>query len=414
MQIICKNPLPDPYKVARVKLGIDVFFQIQITSSLSTLIPAVTSIQINLDNVNLVQSSGIFAPQYLLTPQIDPTSLPIDVFTFKSLNPTVGDFNDIDNNQLLKYVSDGVCEAVVIGTNNTTNYSFSARSFFNFASSSSGSFNTMISAVAGSTKLNAISSIDTRITNVFPNSALNIFTTQNHASQIYVRNVNCWCYDIDDITCISPWNSTGGAQRAGTLITPRHIIFAAHYPIEVGATVRFVDKNNNVINRTMVARKTHPSYTPYFPDLTVGVLDEDVPPEIHFAKVLPNNWMDRLPTGVNRVPSLTLDQQEKALITDVDSITPWRTNFIPPDINSQRYLFYEPKISGDSGNPAFLIINEELVILTVWTYGGAGGGTSITYFVNDINTLIHNVDILAGSVTGYTCTPIDLSSFLLF
>ncbi|MEN9841224.1 MAG: hypothetical protein RL376_1024, partial [Verrucomicrobiota bacterium] len=67
--------------------------------------------------------------------------------------------------------------------------------------------------------------------------------------------------------------------------------------------------------------------------------------------------------------------------------------------------FYEEKIGGDSGNPAFLIINGQLVLLTCWTYGGGGSGTSVHNQKAAINTLMTT---LGG---GYQLTPVDLSAF---
>jgi hypothetical protein len=84
--------------------------------------------------------------------------------------------------------------------------------------------------------------VDTRIRNRNPTEALKIFSEQDHANATYVRNPNCWGQDIEDITAISPWNSRQGRHRAGTLISPRHIIHAAHYPLYTNDKVRFIDE----------------------------------------------------------------------------------------------------------------------------------------------------------------------------
>ncbi|WAQ94057.1 hypothetical protein MAR_006528, partial [Mya arenaria] len=54
-----------------------------------------------------------------------------------------------------------------------------------------------------------------------------IFTLQDHGHKRYVRNPHCWAYPLD-LTCISPWNSNQGNRKAGTLITPRHAVWAKH------------------------------------------------------------------------------------------------------------------------------------------------------------------------------------------
>lgn len=270
---------------------------------------------------------------------------------------------------------------------------------------SAGTVNTVFSGyVSGSLSKHISDALDARLVGLTPANAKPIFTTQNHSSPSYVRNTGCWTSGVD-MTCISPWNSAGVATRAGTLISPRHIIFCAHYPIDNGSTIRFVDANNNIVTRTMVTKLTHPNYSPYYPDISIGVLDSDVPNTIGFAKILPSNWASYLPSlsTSRRIPCLVLDQEEKALIADLYSLST-TVNLLNPS-NSTRLLYYEDMITGDSGNPVFLIINGQLVILTAITFGGAGSGTSVAYHKDAINTM------MAGLGGGYSLTEVDLSGF---
>ena len=273
---------------------------------------------------------------------------------------------------------------------------------------------TFIEYVAAAAASNATAAVDDRIANKDA-TAKPIYSTQNHETATYVRNPNCWAASLD-LTCISPWNSTGGGTRAGTLISPRHVLFCEHLDFHptVGATIRFIAADNTVETRTITALATHPDYTPnyqytpHFPDITIGVLDSDVPNTISFAKVLPQNWGEYFPSvgapvaGLT-IPSLVLDQEEKALVAD------WRSssmlNYFALPVNAQRQIFFETIISGDSGNPAFLIINDELVVLNTWTFGGAGSGTNLVPHKDAINTMMTS---LGG---GYQLAEVDLSGF---
>ena len=231
----------------------------------------------------------------------------------------------------------------------------------------------------------------------------------------YTRNVDCWAYPFD-LTCISPWNSPSQHWRAGTLVSPKHIIFAAHYPLSVGSVVRFVTQGNVVVERTLTAVLLHPDYvdSSNYPDLAVGVLDSIVPGTITFAKVLPADWKDYFPpqrdyNTVPGVPVMVLDQEEKALIYNLSNVSesgpkPAQQKVYtcePQDV--LRSPFYEVIVSGDSGNPMFMVIDGELVILTVIT--GGESGTDIQAFTDDINA---RMTALGG---GYQLTPIDLSKY---
>lgn len=253
------------------------------------------------------------------------------------------------------------------------------------------------------------SKIDNAILGTNASTDMSIFSSQNHTAGTYVRNTNNWAYNwVQEMTCISPWNSSGSATRAGTLITRRHIAHAAHYALSTGAKLRFIDVNNIVHERTVVSAKTHPDYSPYYPDIRIAVLDDDLPASISHCKVAPSNIGNHM-TSLRRHPCLVLDQQEKALIADTLGITDLVRFQYPTD--AKRLEYSERIIGGDSGNPAFMIIDDELILLTVWTYGEAGSGTFFGDQIDSINQLIVDVDAMAGDSTGYSLDIKDLSAY---
>ena len=236
-----------------------------------------------------------------------------------------------------------------------------------------------------------------------------LFSTQNHSTSTYVRNVDFWCNNGIDLTCISPWNSNSANRKAGTLITPRHIVNAAHYEYNVGTKIRFVSMNNVMHEYTIVGKKRHPDYQPYAPDLTVYTLDSDVDSSISPCKLFPADAFNYITAGNlndTRPAALGLDQEEKGLIIDMASNKSFLTS-----VDSDRLIFNESKILGDSGNPAFVIINGELVLVTLWTFGGAGSGTAINENIAALNQMIIDSDAQSGANTGYTVTEFDLSAF---
>jgi hypothetical protein len=336
-----------------------------------------------------------------------PPSVPASI-EWESSNPSVV---TVDSNGKTSRVSDGVATitcTVTAGADAVTRSV--AQTLIQVASSQVDTFS---SHVPGSLAAHCTAAIDSRIAGKTAAAAKPIFSTQNHIIGSYTRNPACWAAGID-LTCLSPWNSAGGAQMAGTLITPRHILMAAHFEIPVGASLRFVTNDNVVVTRTLIGVRRHPAFHPFFPDLTVGLLHSDVSTGITPCRVLPANWRDYLPTDIGEIPCLAVDAQENALVTEGGYISPpWgqkATVFDSPNA-AQRLAFYEPLISGDSGNPGFLIVAGQPVLLTLWTYGGAGSGTSVTYYRTDLNGMITAVDTAAGVNTGYTLSTVELSGF---
>ena len=382
------------YIFKKPSMGND-FFKLVVNPIVRT-ISASSSGVITQDDTILVQTSGSTTiTDYLVNvQQLIPGSYNVSIYSNSS-----GVILGSNGGPIASGVSAGSTSLVAITSDN----------FFSSAnvvvSAVSGIVNTNFSNYATSSLAKEASdSVDNRIVVLNASTAKPIFSTQNHNTPSYIRNSGCWVNDLN-LTPISPWNSTAGSNMAGVLISPRHIIFAAHYQINNGSTVRFVDNNNNTVTRTMINKLTHPDYIPYYPDLALGLLDSDVPNTIGFVKILPQNWSDYLPSlsSLYRLPCLVLDQEEKALISELRSLST-TANFSAPS-NPTRLAFFESIITGDSGNPAFLIIDDELVIITVWTFGAAGGGTSILFHKNAINTMMST---LGG---GYSLTEIDLSGF---
>ena len=264
---------------------------------------------------------------------------------------------------------------------------------------------TFNSWASGSLAQNCSMAVDSRISDLTKEKK--IFSTQDHLTQNYVRSVNCWAHNLD-LTCISPWNSNAENRKAGTLVSPRHIVYSEHYNIPLNSVVRFIDKNNSVVERTIVKKiSVGPSNVSdgYSTDIAVGLLDSNIP-NITFAKVLPPDINKFLPSLNLGVPCLCLDKEEKAIITDLYTLGTFAIFKRPLD--KTRLKFYEDKIVGDSGNPAFLIINNELVLVTTWTSGGAGSGPNYSMNIE----LINNIMIKLGG--GYILTPCNLSKFLTY
>lgn len=231
----------------------------------------------------------------------------------------------------------------------------------------------------------------------------------------FVRNPNCWLNGVTNISCFSPAQMSGANwwQRGGTLISPRHVLFAKHFTTSVlpgGTPLRFVDDNNNTVTRNIM------QYATDLTDIAIAVLDSDVPSNIKFAKVLPPDYINYLTLNSNEfLYAVGLDQQEKAIVKRLVGLNGYivsdgqggtvnipNISFFNLLSDDPFFSFTESIVVGDSGNPVFFIIDNELIVLTTWWF--ATGGPFITARYDAVNSLMNQ---LGG---GYQLTPINLQA----
>lgn len=276
--------------------------------------------------------------------------------------------------------------------------------------------------------------IDPRIAGKNPVTAKPVYSSQNHADGIYVRNPDCWAAGlVDQLTCFSPWNSRGANTRAGTKIAPSFVILAAHFTVQIGDTIRFVDANNNVITRTIADVRTHPGYGgPMNYDVQIAKLNAPLPASIHTAPLLPPDADDYW-TDIKYMPLMCLDQEEKALVFGAYEITTIGSPKIgtihyngfgvsypaTPDQYIEenpkhwavgwpdRAAYYEHAIVGDSGNPWFLVLGDTLILFSLFT--SAVTGPLFHRFSADIQAMM---DAMGNE--GQSLTFADLSAYQNF
>jgi hypothetical protein len=227
-------------------------------------------------------------------------------------------------------------------------------------------------------------------------TSIQAFNTKNNTTPSYIRNADCW--PGIDKTCWPAWNSSTGNKFNGCLISPRHICYAAHANVPSGATIRFVTNDNQVVERTVGARINIGTF-----DLRIAVLNADVPESISFAKVLPTDFLDYMTPA--DLPLLAADQETKLVIREWTQYNggSYKSVIHRRSEEENRSAFSETIISGDSGSPVFVVINDELVLLGCHYTSIAC--PLITGYTSEVNAAMTT---LGG---GYQLTAIDLSEF---
>jgi hypothetical protein len=277
--------------------------------------------------------------------------------------------------------------------------------------------------VAGTARKALSDPMDNALTSANPATQQKVYTSQDHSTSAYVRNTNFFLQGThaEALTCASPWNSRQAGKRAGTAITARHAILARHYPLQTGDTLRFVTSDNTVITRTVVQAGSVGASTN---DAWMVLLDSDLPSSITPCKIFPDGFETHLPAGASSVaahalPLLALDFNENGIVLDfIDQYSKGVNNsgspfaFYGAPAIPHRLAFYDPIISGDSGNPIFAVIGSELWLLS--TFFGAGSGPFYGGLVSELNAMITTLDTLQGDITGHTVTVGDLSSYTTY
>jgi len=258
------------------------------------------------------------------------------------------------------------------------------------------------------TWINAInSSTLARVTNKNPDADKLVYQSQDPHNKRFIRNPSCWINGVSNISCFSPAQLSGStwSHRAGTLITKKHIIYARHFTIPIlsgGTPILFVDENNNVVTRNLVQQVLDTDS-----DIAIGLLDSEVPDNIKIATVLPPDFIKYFPVARSFLV-VGLDQEEKALLRLCNSLqdNQFYTGelgevWVAPEI-SKFSAFCEKIVVGDSGNPCFVIINNQLTLLGCWH--GIAFGPHIGAKFDVVNKLIQQL----SPNQGYALSKVSL------
>ncbi len=240
------------------------------------------------------------------------------------------------------------------------------------------------------------------------NDWFEMYSTFNPATNTFIHNDSGWwnqtpqgkAFDFSGTYNHRPsWDEF---NRAGTAISPRHLLQAEHFPYGRGRELYFIgDDGVRVTRRVEIA-------TNVASDIRLLYLDEDLPDTVAIHRTLPSNFSDYFDIG--GAPVVYADKDERAFLgafrssfTSNSTSTSYSTYPNFESLHStRRYNRFDTLIGGDSGHPLHLVLNDEFVFMSShWSPGGAG--PSIPYYLNDINRVMkeQDQDPRYGDNTGY-------------
>ena len=232
-------------------------------------------------------------------------------------------------------------------------------------------------------RTNWVSGIKSTLTKLMvPGADRRLFSGFVQATFSWVRNPASWVRVFDWTGVAAGINGLGGVG-GGTLISRRHVLFANHVPYPGRPfDIFFANKDS----RTFTYKVTNIQQVG-ITDIAIGTLDRDADASLNVYRVLPDNWAQYIAnkaesfnkmgvTGTSYafvLPVLYTGQDKKVSTGDVVSISLGIAAVNIPAFEVAR-AFGDGVRGGDSGNPIFAMLGDELVLLGAWYRGSTASG----------------------------------------
>jgi hypothetical protein len=221
---------------------------------------------------------------------------------------------------------------------------------------------------------------------MIPGADRRLFSGFVQATFSWVRNPASWVRVFNWTGLAAGINGLGGVG-GGTLISRRHVLFANHVPYPARPfDIFFV----NADSRTFTYKVTNVQQVGST-DIAIGTLDRDADASLIVYKVLPDNWDQYIankvvqptasyiavgltaPTQTFILPVLYVNQDKKVSTGDVVSILSGTATVNIPAFEIAR-SFGDGVKGGDSGNPIFAMLGDEIVLLGGWWRNASASG----------------------------------------
>jgi hypothetical protein len=260
-------------------------------------------------------------------------------------------------------------------------------------------------------RTNWVSGIKSTLTKMMiPGADRRLFSGFTASPIGWIRNAASWVRVFNWTGTAAGINGLGGVG-GGTLITRKHVLFAHHVPYpERPFDIFFVNKDSRTFSYKITAIQQVAGT-----DIAIGTLDRDADPSLNVYRVLPDNWLQYIANKTETLsamgityrqtktvlPILYVDSEKKVSTADMTEVRMNKATVTPPSFEPAR-AWTEALVVGDSGNPIFVMLGSELVLLGAWYTGTDAGVVGTFPWLIDYKAQIE-------SITGTKLQIADLS-----
>jgi hypothetical protein len=258
-----------------------------------------------------------------------------------------------------------------------------------------------------------------------------LYSTFDFANNNYIKNADCWAASLD-FSGVSVNKSGSGGVHVLTAITPHHAVGVNHYQPIAGDVIYFCDANNQTVARTIQSVQQVIGT-----DRVIVRFTESLPSSVKKYKLLPHEYKNFFPVNLQVESNVGFRFQNIPCVV----VSHYRWDSQWPLQRSGRFAYiysasttsgqadpsgimYRPALNepnaladysgtpsgirgGDSGAPAFFIINNELIFLASHKTPDSG-----VFHADDLPGIQTAIDTLGPG--GQTYETVDLSSFTNF